>query len=186
MRTFIALDLSDEVKKELARLENALKETNADVKWVNPDNIHLTLKFLGEVAEKKIPEINKIIDDIAASKQSFETNLFKMGAFPDLNYPRVIWVGIDKNCSEVENIASKIDETLLRIGFKKEKRDFSAHLTIGRVRSGKNKAGLKEKLTSLEVDPKTCMIDHITLFQSTLTLKGPIYTPLHVTKFSTS
>ena len=180
MRTFIALDLSDSMKKELTRLQEELKKAGSDVKWVNPLNIHLTLKFLGNVEESKIDEIKAILDGISQKNNAYELSLFNLGSFPSLNQLRVLWAGIDKGCSETEKIAEEIENGLEKIGFPKETRPFSAHLTIGRVRSGKNKAKLKEIITSLQVNPETCQIKSVTLYQSKLTPKGPIYTPLHV------
>jgi len=183
MRTFIALDLSQEIRSELARLEEILKSAGADVKWVNPENIHLTLKFLGEIEENAVGEIKKALDGVASVRKAFGISLFKAGAFPSLDNPRVIWVGIDKGCAETEEIAKGAEEALEKLGFAKEERPFSAHLTIGRVRSGKNKHALKEKLASIAVRPATCAIKHVTLFQSTLTPKGPIYTALYTAEF---
>ena len=182
MRAFIALELSEEIKEELSRLQEELKKTGADVKWVNPENIHLTIKFLGNAGESKIEQIKKILEDISSQTGPFEISLFKVGAFPSLDHPRVIWAGIDKGCAEAEKIAALAEGKLENMGFEKEKRPFSAHLTIGRVRSGRNKAGLKEMISSLEVKPKSCAIKHITLFQSTLTPRGSIYTSLHAAK----
>jgi RNA 2',3'-cyclic 3'-phosphodiesterase len=179
MRTFIALELSQEVRAELSRLEAEIKKAEADVKWVVPENIHLTLKFLGDVDEDKIGRIKETLDGISSGIKSFEISLFKLGGFPNLNYPRVIWVGIDKGCSEVEKIAALVEAKLAELSFEKEDRPFSAHLTIGRVKSGKNKIALKEAISSLSARPASCLISHITLFQSTLTPHGPIYTALH-------
>jgi 2'-5' RNA ligase len=176
MRAFIALELSDEVRAELARLESALKETAADVKWVKPENIHLTLKFLGNIEEAKAEEVTAVLNNIASRNHAFEISLFKLGGFPSLNYPRVIWVGIGKGCGETDKIAKSIEDELEKIGFPKENRPFNAHLTLGRVKSGRNKAELKEKLLALELRRASCAVSHITLFESKLTPHGPIYT----------
>jgi len=176
MRAFIALELSEGIRTELLRLQDELKKAGANVKWVIPDNIHLTLKFLGNIDESRLSEIENVLRPIADANSPFEINLFKIGAFPDINYPRVIWAGIDKGCSQAEEIARNIEGGLEKIGFPKESRPFSAHLTLGRVRSGKNKVGLKEKLLSTSVRPSACPIKHITLFESRLTPHGPIYT----------
>jgi len=184
MRTFIALNLSDETKEELSRIQEELKKADAGVKWSKPHNIHITLKFLGEIDEAKASEIKTALDGISEEYKPFDISLFKLGAFPSLNQLRVLWVGIDKGCSEVDRIAESTEKSLEKIGFLREARPFSAHLTLGRVKSGRNKASLKEKLSSIEVEPKSSRIDNITLYQSTLTQKGPIYTPLHVAKFT--
>jgi len=188
MRAFIALELSEEIKEELSRLEAELKKSDADVKWVKPENIHLTIKFLGNIQEttegNKIEQIKKILDGISSQTKPFGISLFKLGVFPSLDYPRVIWTGIDKNGNAfAEKIAVLIEEKLEMVGFPKEKRPFSAHLTLGRVRSGRNKAELKQKVSSLVVQIKSCTINHATLFQSTLTPRGAIYTPLYTATF---
>jgi len=183
MRAFIAIELSDEMKDELSRLQDKLKPADSDVKWVKPENSHLTLKFLGDIDDDVLGKIKNILDDIARANKVFNMTLFKAGAFPNLNRIRVIWVGIDESSSSIHEIAKSLEAKLEGIGFLKEDRPFSAHLTLGRVRSGKNKEKLKDLLNSVEVQTVNASVDHITLFQSTLTQKGPIYTPLHVAKF---
>ena len=178
MRTFIALELSSEIKEELARLQAELKKAKADVKWAEPDNIHLTLKFLGETEDAKIEQIKEILQQISSEEKPFEISLFKLGAFPNASYIRVIWVGIDKGCANAERIAKSIENESEKIGFPKEVRSFSAHLTLGRVKSPKGKIALREKISSLEVRPEKTTIRKVTLFKSTLTSSGPIYDSL--------
>lgn len=187
MRTFIAIELSDEIRSSLAQIESHLKYSGADVKWVDEKNIHLTLKFLGEIDEEKCDKIKAILDQIAGSTGSFEISVKDIGAFPKIDHPRVIWVGLDKGAAESKLLAEKIDETLSGIGFEKETRPFTAHLTIGRVRSSKNKQALKEKIGSFglqEARNKRQVVSSIILFQSKLTPKGPIYTKLHEARLS--
>ena len=182
MRAFIALELSNEIKNELARLQGELKKVGADIKWVKSQNIHLTLKFLGDIDEGKVEQIKKILDQISSQNKTFEISPFKLGAFPNIDNPRVVWAGIDKGCSNAEQIAQSVEDELSKIGFEKESRPFSAHFTLGRVKSGKNKAALKESFSSVEARPESCAINSITLFQSTLTPQGPIYSSLHKAK----
>ncbi|MBI4336126.1 MAG: RNA 2',3'-cyclic phosphodiesterase [Candidatus Omnitrophica bacterium] len=189
MRAFIAIDLSDDNKAELSRLRDELKQAQADVKWVQPENIHLTLKFLGEVTDEYVGKVQEALDRIAAGFKPFEVSLLGIGAFPKLDYPRVIWVGLDKGKEEAEEIAKNIEEELEKLGFAKEDRPFAAHLTIGRVRSGKNKEALKDKIETvscklLTVSPQ--LVSSIVLYQSTLTPHGPIYTALHAAPFNRS
>lgn len=183
MRAFLAVDLSDEVVQELIRIQNELKNVSPDVKWVEPDNIHLTLKFLGEIQENKIPEIENVIKNIAEGCSKFEVSLFKAGAFPKLDFPKVLWVGIDKNCHVIEEVAKNIEDKLGKIGFPKEERPFSAHLTIGRVRSPKNKDKLREKILACEVKPLVCVVDKIVLYRSQLTSGGAVYTKIYEAEF---
>jgi 2'-5' RNA ligase len=180
MRTFIAIELSEEIREALAQIESHLKYSGADVKWVEKDNIHLTLKFLGEVTEEKLQQVKSVLEIIGKEFSSFEISLKDIGAFPKIDYPRVIWVGLDKGAAESKKLAERIDEELSKTGFTKEARPFAAHLTIGRVRSSKNKEMLKEKIKNSQLStPNSQLIGSITLFKSTLTPKGPIYTKIH-------
>ena len=190
MRTFIAIELSEEIKNSLAQIESHLKYSGADVKWVEKDNIHLTLKFLGEIDDKKCEKVKIVLDEVAKTTKQFEISLKDIGAFPKIEYPRVIWVGLDKGSKKSTELAAKVDEALSKIGFEKETRPFAAHLTIGRVRSPKNKEVLKEKLVSFK-GPGTSIqgpgkITSVILFQSKLTPAGPIYSKLYEAKLSTN
>ena len=195
MRAFIAIELSDEIRKILSQIQSHLKYSAADVKWIEKNNIHLTLKFLGDITEKKCENIKSVLDKIAKNTKSFELSLKVskevpgtfIGAFPNINYPRVIWVGLDKGVKESTEIMVRIDEELSKIGFEKESRPFAAHLTIGRVRSPKNKEALKEKMLSYDPQPivhSSQSASSIILFQSTLMPKGPIYTKLYEVNFA--
>lgn len=183
IRAFIAFDLSDEVKEELSHLQNELKKVDADVKWIEPKNIHLTLKFLGNVEEPKTKDIKKVLDDIASHNKKFEITISGLGAFPDIYKMSVIWVGIEKGDSEAKRIAGLIEDALVKMDFPKESRAFRSHFTLGRLKTPRNKVGLSDKMSYLRVQPKSCLIDSIILMQSTLTSHGSIYTPLYVAKF---
>ena len=180
MRAFIAIELSPEIKDSLAQIESHLKYSGADVKWLETGNIHLTLKFLGDITEENCGKIKSILDEIGRSIKPFEMSIKDIGAFPNINYPRVIWVGLDKGTVESKALAEKIDEEVLKIGFQKEPRPFAPHLTIGRVRSPKNKEALKEKIGTTQLPTtKSHSVSSVALFQSKLSPKGPTYTKLH-------
>lgn len=190
LRTFIAITLPSEVKNFLGNLQEILKKTNADVKWVEPKNIHLTLKFLGEREKKKIDEIVKIIDSLASNTSVFQLEIASIGAFPKKEYPRVIWVGLSQGEEETKKIAEALEDAIAKIGIPKESRAFSSHITLGRVRSSKNRGQLIEQLNHLEGNfPKESplyKVDKITLFKSTLTPSGPIYEVLHEASLKTN
>jgi len=180
MRTFIAIELPKEFKEQLAKLQEQLKTSGADVKWVQPENIHLTLKFLGEIDEQISAKIINILEKTAHNKNSFYLNLVSLGGFPNMNFPRVIWVGIKKGEGETKEIAKELENEIAQLGIPKEKRAFSSHITLGRVRSGLNRTQLANKLNELTNDLfkeslPDFKITKITLFKSTLTPKGPIY-----------
>ena len=179
-RAFIAIKLNEQLHKELEQLQNKLKVADADIKWVKPENIHLTLKFLGNVTDEQIEKVKNTLKKIASDIQSYQIHLAEIGAFPKLSYPRVIWVGMDEGAEECKALAKSTEDAMEKLGFEKEKRSFSPHLTLGRVRSAKNRQPLiktveKEKNFS---SSSKLLVEEIVLFKSTLTPKGPIYEPM--------
>ena len=189
MRTFIAIELPNEIKNSLSRLQEELKASQADVKWVKPENIHLTLKFLGEIDDKKLEKITKIIFDIAKEKNKFQIRISSLGTFPKIDFPRVIWVGVDIGDKETKGIAEELEEKIAKIGIPKEDRPFSSHITIGRTRSSLNRENLVRDLKNkaeLSGEKLEFYATSITLFQSTLTPHGPIYEALKETNLKTT
>jgi len=177
MRTFIAIELPEEIKTILSRIQDELKQTHADVKWVKPENIHLTLKFLGEIEQDLVKKIQSALSEIAQKNSIFTLGLSNIGAFPKLQYPRVVWIGI-KHDQRFFEIAGDLEKGLIKIGLPAESRPFSSHITLGRVRSGLNRKALVEKLDFLNRNlssPPEFKVFSLTLFKSTLTPAGPIY-----------
>ncbi|MCX5695574.1 MAG: RNA 2',3'-cyclic phosphodiesterase [Candidatus Omnitrophica bacterium] len=190
MRAFIAIELPQEIKDKLAQLQALLKESRADVKWVEPKNIHLTLKFLGEIDEDKSVKISGIIEDIAKESRQFPISLSSLGAFPKLDFARVIWIGIDKGDQETKLLAKGLEERIEKLGILKEERVFSTHITIGRVRSPLNKDKLAEALKKLgdyfAGKNIKFTVTKITLFKSTLGSSGPVYEALKTLDITTT
>lgn len=179
IRTFIAVELSDHIHSELASLQSVLKKSDADVKWVAPESIHLTLKFLGNIDAQKIREIEKILNEAASGMEPFVLTLKGIGAFPKLDYPRVIWVGVEGGSAQSERLAELLEEKLERIGIPREDRKFHPHLTLGRVKSPKNKDRLKEIIEVTKFEASSAVdVNHLTLFKSQLGREGSIYTSL--------
>ena len=184
MRTFIAITLPEEIKDFLGSLQAQLKKAGADVKWVSPKNIHLTLKFLGEIDENNTGKAIGAIETVAAGHSAFQVRLCSLGAFPSLSSPRVIWAAIDEGNSQTIGIAKELEERLAIIGFEKEGRPFSTHITLGRVRSALNKEKLARLLTDhsegFSQEQRGFTAEAITLFKSTLQPQGPYYEILRV------
>ncbi|KPK97044.1 MAG: hypothetical protein AMJ95_11240 [Omnitrophica WOR_2 bacterium SM23_72] len=179
MRTFIAIELPEEIKESLARLQDRLKQSQADVKWVKPQNIHLTLKFLGEINEEQLEKITRALEQVCLNRRCFQMCLSTVGAFPKVNFPRVIWVGVEKGASETSEIATDLEEKVSMVEVPKEKRPFSSHITIGRVRSNFNKDKLVNDLKTIgSLEGKEFAVTKLTLFKSTLTPTGPVYEAL--------
>ncbi|MBU1808835.1 MAG: RNA 2',3'-cyclic phosphodiesterase [Candidatus Omnitrophica bacterium] len=184
MRAFIAIEISDAIKDVLGRVITHLKYSGADVKWVDPGIIHLTLKFLGEITDDKRDDIKSSLDTLAKDVKPFEMTIKDLGAFPAIERPRVIWVGLDKGSLEATDLALRIKDSLSEAGFPGSDRPFSAHLTIGRVRSPLNSDKLKDKVSSASsIIQSAGAVSHkvssVILFQSTLTSHGAIHTKLH-------
>jgi len=179
-RGFISIDI--EPNKKLIEFENEIKKTGADLKLVEPENIHITLKFLGDAEETLINELEEIINNAVKETKSFNIKLKGTGVFPNNNYIKVVWLGI-QNSEPVAEIAKKIDEQTSKIGFEKEKRVFSPHLTIARVKTAKNKEKLLQFLEKYQdVEFADIKVEAIKLKKSELTPKGPIYTDLKLIK----
>ncbi len=182
MRLFIAVNLEEELKKRIVPLREKLKKTAADVKWVVVENLHLTLKFLGEVSEERATQIEPVVAPVLASFPPFEMRLSGFGIFPNFNYPRVIWLGIEEGSENLKGLSEKIEDSLVPLGFEKEERTFTAHLTLGRVRSLKNKPELIKKIEEIHATENreigTQKVGSIYLMQSMLKPAGPIYLSL--------
>jgi RNA 2',3'-cyclic 3'-phosphodiesterase len=182
-RAFIAIELNEGMHSKLASLQSVLKKSNADVKWTAPESIHLTLKFLGNIDSQKIKEIEKILNEISGEITPFILTLKGIGAFPDLDYPRVIWVGAESGVPQSKQLSKTIEEKLEKIGFPREGREFHPHITLGRVKSFKNKDNLKEMIEAAKFEAKSAVgVNHLTLFKSRLSREGSVYTPLFIAK----
>lgn len=190
MRVFIAIELPDKIKDSLGNLQEQLKKAEADVKWVKPENIHLTLKFLGEVDDEKLKRISGAIEEAACENHSYKIRIHSLGAFPKIDYLRVLWVGVEEGDAETRKIAKTLEEKIMKIGIPKEERPFSSHITIGRIRSTLNRERLVEELKNLQEnfgkENLEFCVSKITLFKSTLTPKGPIYEGLKNVSLKTS
>ncbi|AEH25138.1 RNA 2',3'-cyclic phosphodiesterase [Pyrococcus yayanosii] len=177
MRAFIAIDVADNVRSAIVRAQEFIGTKDAKIKFVEPENLHITLKFLGEITEEQAEEIKAILSRIAAKFKKHEVRVRGIGVFPNPNYVRVIWAGVE-NDEQIRAMAREIDEALAKLGFKRDK-EFVAHVTIGRVKFVKDKLGLAEKLRALaNEDFGTFRVEAIELKKSTLTPKGPIYETL--------
>jgi RNA 2',3'-cyclic 3'-phosphodiesterase len=175
-RGFIAIDIK--TTPQIIMFEKEITKTGADVKLVEPENIHITVKFLGDTDETYIDVIEQSIKESVLSIKPFLITLEGTGVFPNQNYIKVIWIGITDN-GNIETIARAIDEKLKPLGFKKESRGFSPHLTVGRVKTAINKDQLLKVIGNYNTVEFTIQnIQSITLKKSELTPNGPIYTTL--------
>jgi len=179
-RLFLGVDLPPAAKKECGRIGRRLKETGADVKWVEEANFHVTLKFLGDVEEGRTQEVTAACEAVGRSHAAFSFSLCGLGAFPSQTAPRVLWIGVQEPAQAFPRLAQGLEEALGPLGFKKEDRAFHPHVTIGRVRSPLNRVHLIEALRreAAAVRVADLPAKNVTLFESTLTPKGALYTCL--------
>lgn len=178
MRIFIAIPIPEETQNFLEEFTARLKQADADVKWVERENLHFTLRFLGEVEEEKIPLVKQSISSLA-NFRAFQAEIGTLGAFPSPSSPRVIWIGLKKGEREMLDVAKALNGALKEQGFPPEDKPFQAHLTIGRVRSSRNLSSLKRLLAEVPPPVKEFPVNEVCLFKSTLTPRGPIYDPLY-------
>jgi 2'-5' RNA ligase len=182
MRCFIAIDINEEVRAALGDLQQELGEKadvkKGDVKWVKPEAVHLTLKFLGEVKDAKVMEVCNIVKEVCGRHESFELDIEQVGHFGGKS-ARVVWVGTGAGSDSLKRLAEGLEGPLGAAGWPKEGRAFTGHLTICRVK--RSSAGVKLARVSKEYkDFKagTITAGSVSVYQSELTPKGPIYTVL--------
>ncbi|MEJ5293446.1 MAG: RNA 2',3'-cyclic phosphodiesterase [Candidatus Methanosuratincola sp.] len=181
VRAFFALEISDEIRRRLTDLGEEIAKSGADVKVVEAENLHVTMKFLGEVPVSITEEVSGALEGMRIRR--FELEAKGTGAFPDRRTIRVIWAGVGRGASEVTEIARMLDATLARLGFPKEKR-FVPHITVGRVRSPRNREALLNILDRhSQTIFGTALVDRLVLKKSILTSAGPVYTDLKVFPF---
>lgn len=183
IRSFIAIELPEKIQEYLADIIEQLKKADFDARWVKPANIHLTLKFLGNVAEKQLEDIKEVLENLAAKQETFDIRLKNLGAFPRTDYPRVIWTGVDDHEKKLTKLAADIEVALIDLGFEPEDRDFYPHLTLARIKSNRNCYKLKKMIERI-LPSGSFTADRLTLFQSILSPKGPTYTILHQAYFA--
>ena len=184
MRSFIAIELPLAIRSALAELQQELKGCNADIRWVKPDNIHLTLKFLGEVEEGRIDGIAHGISDVCRRHGLLRLEVRGLGVFPDRRAPRVLWVDVHDD-GLLGGLQREIEGAMVLAGFKAERRSYAPHLTIGRFRSLRDKAYILERIGQISEKSLGFMdVKSAALMRSDLTPAGAEYSRLADLRFS--
>jgi len=182
MRLFIGIDVTDELRGALVQVQEKLKSTGADIKPVEPENIHLTIKFLGEVGDDIVGKISAAIERSISGKGVFQADVRGIGVFPSLKYIRVIWAGVGTGADRIVELQRSLDSELVDLGFRRE-RDYVPHITLARVRSPKGKEKLVEAVKEVsDLEFGHMQVLSVKLKQSTLTSRGPIYSTLSEAK----
>ncbi len=173
MRAFLGISVSEDLKPRIESIQDSFY--NFDIKFVERENLHFNLKFFKEIDDEKVEQLKKVLGVICKQFQPFEIKISGVGAFPTMNYVRVIWLGVKDGYQILASLAEMIENALESLGFEIEER-FVPHLTLGRVRTGKNKNDmivLLKQLENIEVGKMT--VDKLVLFQSKLSPNGPVY-----------
>jgi len=181
LRVFVAVDISDEVRQRVLRIQRELAMTGADLKLVEPENLHFTLRFMGEIPK---PSVDAAIRELSRlSAQRFRIRISGMGAFPDPARPRVVWLGVTEGRDRMVELARAVEELVGRYAAHREDREFTPHLTLARVKGPSNLDRLAEFIKRMSgVDVGEMEVREVKLKQSTLTPRGPIYRDLHIVK----
>jgi RNA 2',3'-cyclic 3'-phosphodiesterase len=189
LRTFLAIDFPSHIIEKINGIQKSLNNLGpTNIRWVKPENIHLTLKFLGNIELSRIQQIKNDMDAISNEYQPFHIKLKGIGAFPHWRQPRIIWIGIEK--SEILILlANKLEMKMRALGCQREIRPFSPHLTIGRFRDNTSPEGFQR----LEIECRTTKriddqieVSNFCLYKSDLHAFGPEYTLLYSSSFKTT
>jgi len=179
IRVFIAVSFNQTLTKELRELQNQFKQLSLNASWVKPENIHLTLKFLGNVETNRVSKIFNPIKETALAFSSFNLRLSDLDIFPNWSQPRIFWIGLDDKEEILKKLKKRLELELSNVGFLRDMKSFSPHLTLARLRTASNKNLLKKEIEKLSVPLDYLIkVSEIKLFQSSLTPKGTEYAKL--------
>ncbi len=176
IRAFVCFEIPQELREALGVVISAAKGAGERVSWVRPENIHLTVKFLGEMPRTELAEVSALLREIAGATPRFSISIDRLGAFPNQRRPRVLWAGCSTTPPVARNLAARIDKGMVAFGVAAENRPFRPHLTLGRVKQGGEKtmqALLQQPFCSYELPCET-----LVLMRSDLRPGGPVYTPI--------
>ncbi|MEP9410103.1 MAG: RNA 2',3'-cyclic phosphodiesterase [Candidatus Brocadia sp.] len=180
VRLFVAVEITEEIRKKLAELQDELKRIDADVSWVAPENLHITLKFIGYIDEEKIEAVINIIKDSLTHIRPFDLRYVGVGTLPGGKNPRVIFADVIDTGGVLAKIHERLDNQLMALGVEHDDRKFNAHLTVGRIKTRRNVRKLIENLNSYNgCDFGSEHVTQVVLMRSDLAPEGPIYTKLH-------
>jgi RNA 2',3'-cyclic 3'-phosphodiesterase len=179
IRSFLAIELPEPILKKIGEVQGDIKSTHTEVRWTDPEKIHLTLKFFGNIEESRIDPIFKSIEEPIRNTLPFSLKVRGVGAFPHLKNPRVIWIGLVEEKGILTSFQKQIETQLEKVGFQPENRPFHPHLTLGRMKSSRGKEELVGRVERhREEEFGDFQVERVILFKSDLRPSGPIYTPL--------
>jgi RNA 2',3'-cyclic 3'-phosphodiesterase len=177
IRTFVCIDIPQSIKAAIEKLQSELRRPQAQISWVKPANIHLTLKFLGDVAQSKILKVNTAVSRAIDSFGPFQITVGSTGCFPSPRNPSVLWVGISPVAGDLQKLRDAIEEELARQGFERDRKKFKPHLTIARIRNPRNAAEVAATFLTLGFADQSFQASEVIVMRSQLSPQGSIYTP---------
>jgi len=178
IRTFVAVDVPQLIKMELDKLIGELRPLAPDIRWVKASNLHLTLRFLGDIPKSTVSELAMEITNNISEFESFHLSLAGVGGFPNLHKPRVIWLGGGDGQDRLYELAPRIEKACIDCGFGSADKPFSSHLTIGRVKFPKGNDKLVSYIQNLAFTSPIFPVEEVVIFKSDLLPSGPKYTRL--------
>lgn len=186
IRTFIAIELSDKVCKKIQGIQSELKPLiKARVSWSKLENIHLTLKFLGDVSLDKVDSVKEELQKVSRKHSPFKMSIGGIGTFPNFRRPRVIWIGVNRGSKQVIQLAESVEKAMTKLGFSEERHSFTPHLTLGRIKQRVNLEDIETKLEKYDKpNIPIVQVDRLGLIKSELRPKGAVYTTLQEFTFS--
>ena len=176
IRAFIAVDLPDEIRQSIRDIQQQLRSEKLDFRWVDPANIHLTIKFLGDIEPENSAAVCDAMKKAVDRVRPFKLHSKGFGGFPGLNRPRVIWTGIGGETAILEKLATDLDAHLADLGFEKEARRYKGHLTLGRAKGAVNPVQMLNAASRFkDFRSGDFIAQELVLFKSTLKPGGPVY-----------
>lgn len=180
IRSFLAVDPPREIIDAIGMIQDRLKKNiQGDIRWVRPQGIHLTLKFFGAISESDVANISLVVENTTSNIAPFTLGIKRVGAFPDVKRPRVLWLGMDGDVDTLIRLQKEVDAELQKYGFEKEDRTFRPHLTLARIKDPRGLIGLAKIMEKREnYEAGSFSAAGLNLFKSDLTPKGAVYTKL--------
>jgi len=182
IRTFICIELPSNLKTQLEKVTEELKkQSKAKISWVKASNLHLTLRFLGDITKDQVSTIKSCVEQASQNINNFAITASGLGTFPNSKRPRVFWVGINDTSKNLLSLQRRVEQELVKAGFEASDHPFSPHLTLGRVKEG-NAQELAEKLSIIKFEPLNFDVSELIVMRSDLRAGGSIYTKLEIVK----
>lgn len=175
-RCFVAICLEENIKNEIIKAQKVLAKIDCPVKWVEAENLHLTMKFLGDMKNELLPSVIDVLSSLTKNFKPMQFYLTQIGAFPSFQRPKIIWAGVKDENESIKHLVDQMEDGLFSLGLPKENREFVGHITVGRVKSLRNVRLLADTILQYPMLPTFKQaVKAITLYKSTLTAQGPIY-----------